>query len=119
MNKDEITAEVAARLVAAQFPQWAALPVTPVTLNGQDNTTFRLGDELSIGVAVSEMSDLRIRFVFEIRERGTERLICNASYRVACVNAQTFAPQPFPPQIVRLLEAARIAEEPGPRNLAR
>ena len=34
VNKDEITADVAARLVAAQFPQWAALPVTPVTLNG-------------------------------------------------------------------------------------
>jgi len=48
VNKDEITADVAARLVAAQFPQWAALPVMPVTLNGQDNTTFRLGDELSI-----------------------------------------------------------------------
>jgi aminoglycoside phosphotransferase (APT) family kinase protein len=48
VNKDEITADVAARLVAAQFPQWAALPVTPVTLNGQDNTTFRLGDELSL-----------------------------------------------------------------------
>src|ERR1017187_24800 len=48
VNKDEITADVAARLVAAQFPQWAGLPVTPVTLNGQDNTTFRLGNELSI-----------------------------------------------------------------------
>jgi aminoglycoside phosphotransferase (APT) family kinase protein len=48
VNKDEITADVAARLVAAQFPQWAGLPVTPVALNGQDNTMFRLGDELSI-----------------------------------------------------------------------
>jgi aminoglycoside phosphotransferase (APT) family kinase protein len=48
VNKDEITADVAARLVAAQFPQWAGLPVTPVTLDGWDNTTFRLGDELSI-----------------------------------------------------------------------
>ena len=48
VNKDEITADITARLVAAQFPQWAGLPVTPVTLNGQDNTTFRLGDELSI-----------------------------------------------------------------------
>src|SRR5487761_1675104 len=47
VNEDEITADVAARLVAAQFPQWASLPVTPVTLNGYDNTTFRLGDELS------------------------------------------------------------------------
>jgi aminoglycoside phosphotransferase (APT) family kinase protein len=44
----EITADVAARLVAGQFPQWASLPVVPVKLNGWDNTTFRLGDELSI-----------------------------------------------------------------------
>lgn len=48
VNKDEITADVATRLIAAQFPQWAGLPVTPVTLNGQDNTTFRLGEELSL-----------------------------------------------------------------------
>jgi aminoglycoside phosphotransferase (APT) family kinase protein len=48
VNKDEITADVAARLVAAQFPHWAGLPVTPVKLNGQDNTTFRLGSELSV-----------------------------------------------------------------------
>jgi len=43
-----ITADVAARLVAGQFPQWAGLPVVPVKLNGWDNTTFRLGEELSV-----------------------------------------------------------------------
>lgn len=48
MERDEITAELAARLVAEQFPEWADLPVTPVALNGWDNTTFRLGDELAI-----------------------------------------------------------------------
>jgi aminoglycoside phosphotransferase (APT) family kinase protein len=48
MDRDEITAEVAARLVAGQFPQWAGLPVVPVGLNGWDNTTFRLGGELSV-----------------------------------------------------------------------
>ena len=48
VNKNEITADLAARLVAGQFPQWAGLPVRPVTLDGFDNTTFRLGDELSI-----------------------------------------------------------------------
>ncbi len=36
------------RLVAAQFPRWAELPVTPVELDGWDNTTFRLGDEMSV-----------------------------------------------------------------------
>ena len=31
-----------------QFPRWAGLPVTPVELDGWDNTTFRLGDRLSV-----------------------------------------------------------------------
>ena len=39
---------MAAQLVAEQFPEWADLPVVPVALNGWDNTTFRLGEELSI-----------------------------------------------------------------------
>jgi aminoglycoside phosphotransferase (APT) family kinase protein len=48
VHRDTITADAAARLVAGQFPQWAGLPVVPVKLNGWDNTTFRLGDELSV-----------------------------------------------------------------------
>ncbi|MCI3242270.1 MULTISPECIES: aminoglycoside phosphotransferase family protein [Streptomyces] len=36
------------RLLAAQFPQWAHLPVAPVPQSGMDNATFRLGDELSV-----------------------------------------------------------------------
>jgi aminoglycoside phosphotransferase (APT) family kinase protein len=36
------------RLVAAQFPQWADLPVRPVSHQGWDNRTFRLGDGLSV-----------------------------------------------------------------------
>src|ERR1700753_1508842 len=48
MDREQITAEVAARLVAGQFPQWAGLPVIPVGLGGWDNITFRLGQELSV-----------------------------------------------------------------------
>jgi aminoglycoside phosphotransferase (APT) family kinase protein len=48
VNRDGIAADVAARPVAAQFPQRAGLPVVPVALNSWDNATFRLGDELSI-----------------------------------------------------------------------
>jgi aminoglycoside phosphotransferase (APT) family kinase protein len=40
--------DLARRLVAAQFPQWAELPVRPVELSGWDNRTFRLGEALSI-----------------------------------------------------------------------
>src|SRR5262249_15481522 len=48
MDRAEITAEVAARLVAGQFPQWAHLQVVPVGPNGWDNTTFRLGSKLCV-----------------------------------------------------------------------
>ena len=32
-----INAQLVRRLIAAQFPQWADLPVTPVPLDGWDN----------------------------------------------------------------------------------
>ena len=43
-----ITPVLVSELVAAQFPRWAHLPVAAVELDGWDNTTFRLGEELSV-----------------------------------------------------------------------
>ena len=48
MEKSVITSELVSRLVAMQFPQWANLAVARVDLDGNDNTTFRLGDEFSV-----------------------------------------------------------------------
>lgn len=42
----EIDAALAGRLVAAQFPQWADLPIRPVAKGGWDNRTFHLGDRM-------------------------------------------------------------------------
>jgi acyl-CoA thioester hydrolase len=69
----------------------------------------RLGDELSVGIGVGKMTEQRIGFTFDVHERASDRLICEASYRVACVDAKTFAPQPFPDEIVSLLARARPA----------
>jgi len=66
----------------------------------------RLGDEIAVGVGVAEMTDRRIAFAFDIHERGTGRLICEASYRVACVDATTFAARAFPDEVARLLAGA-------------
>ncbi len=66
----------------------------------------RLGDEISVGVGISAMTERRVAYVFDIRERGTDRLILDASYRVACVDARTFAPRAFPREIVDLLAPA-------------
>jgi len=48
MDRAALDVELVESLVAEQFPQWAGLPVRPVELNGWDNVTFRLGDELSV-----------------------------------------------------------------------
>jgi aminoglycoside phosphotransferase (APT) family kinase protein len=48
VDKSEITPALVKRLLAAQFPQWADLPVARVELDGWDNTTFRLGTEMSV-----------------------------------------------------------------------
>ena len=48
MAGDTDGSDLARRLVAAQFPQWAHLPVRAVEEDGWDNSTFRLGDELTV-----------------------------------------------------------------------
>lgn len=54
MEKASITPALVSRLVAAQFPEWAHLPVAPVELDGWDNATFRLGEDLSVRLPSAE-----------------------------------------------------------------
>jgi aminoglycoside phosphotransferase (APT) family kinase protein len=42
-----IDAALVKRLIAAQFPRWSDLPVTPVAVDGWDNRTYRLGDDMT------------------------------------------------------------------------
>jgi aminoglycoside phosphotransferase (APT) family kinase protein len=53
--KADITVDVVACLIAEQFPQWANLSIAPVALDGWDNTTFRLGDHLSVRLPSHKM----------------------------------------------------------------
>lgn len=50
MHADEVETDAALvrRLLAAQFPQWSELPITPVRSAGTDNAIFRLGDDLAV-----------------------------------------------------------------------
>jgi aminoglycoside phosphotransferase (APT) family kinase protein len=47
-TREDITVALVRRLIAAQFPQWAELPIRPVSLDGWDNRTFHLGAEMSV-----------------------------------------------------------------------
>ena len=41
-------------LLASQFPEWSDLPIESVEFNGWDNTTFRLGKDMSIRLPTGE-----------------------------------------------------------------
>jgi aminoglycoside phosphotransferase (APT) family kinase protein len=50
MHADEVDTSVSlvVRLLAAQFPQWADLPIEPVQSAGTDNALYRLGDDMAV-----------------------------------------------------------------------
>jgi len=52
---------VARRLITAQFPQWSHLEVRPVDMQGWDNRTFRLGDEMLVRLPTAEEYALAVR----------------------------------------------------------
>ena len=54
MRKADITRRLVGDLVGEQFPQWTALPIEPVDVDGWDNTTFRLGDRLATRLPSAE-----------------------------------------------------------------
>jgi aminoglycoside phosphotransferase (APT) family kinase protein len=41
-------------LIAEQFPAWAELPIEPVQMQGWDNRTFRLGEDLAVRLPSAE-----------------------------------------------------------------
>ncbi|HUQ40418.1 MAG TPA: aminoglycoside phosphotransferase family protein [Acidimicrobiales bacterium] len=50
----EVDEELVHRLLRAQFPQWADLPLALVEPSGTDHTIYRLGDELVVRMPVME-----------------------------------------------------------------
>ena len=62
LHDDEVLIDpsVARRLVDDQFPDWAALPLRPVSEFGTDHVLFRLGDELVVRFPRSEFGKAQI-----------------------------------------------------------
>lgn len=50
MHVDEVDTDTSLvrRLLAAQFPRWAELPIAPVRSAGTDNALYRLGDDIVV-----------------------------------------------------------------------
>lgn len=55
-----ITLELASKLIAKQFPEYAGLFITSVEAQGHDNRTYRLGDELLIRMPTAQEYALKV-----------------------------------------------------------
>jgi aminoglycoside phosphotransferase (APT) family kinase protein len=44
----DINVSLVSKLVSTQFPQWADLPIKPIELDGWDNRSFRLGEDMTV-----------------------------------------------------------------------
>ena len=54
------TLELAHKLIAEQFPEYANLPITSVEKQGHDNRTYRLGNDLLIRMPTAENYALKV-----------------------------------------------------------
>ena len=54
LDSGDIDAGLVERLIAAQFPQWADLPIARAVPQGWDNRTFRLGADMSVRLPSAE-----------------------------------------------------------------
>jgi aminoglycoside phosphotransferase (APT) family kinase protein len=54
LDMEDINVALVKRLITAQFPQWAQLPITPAVPQGWDNMTFRLGANMSVRLPSAE-----------------------------------------------------------------
>jgi aminoglycoside phosphotransferase (APT) family kinase protein len=63
MHDDEVGIDVALvrRLVGAQFPNWAALPIEPVPFFGTDNAIYRLGTDMTLRLPRREQDTGRLQ----------------------------------------------------------
>lgn len=53
-NKLDITASLVTDLIAEQFPRWSNLSIKPVEVDGHDNRTFHLGEEMLVRLPSAE-----------------------------------------------------------------
>ncbi|MFF1819495.1 aminoglycoside phosphotransferase family protein [Kribbella sp. NPDC058245] len=69
----DIDTPLVRELVAAQFPQWAALPLEPVDSSGMVNAIYRLGSDLSVRLPFRPSTA-------DIVHREQEKLVALAPY---------------------------------------
>ena len=74
-----------------------------VDVRARFKSPARPDELLTIGIALSDLSDRRIVFAFDVREHGSARYLGEGSYRLAVVESATFTASPVPSMLAQLL----------------
>lgn len=61
---------------------------------------------LEVGIAIEQVGERRVAYRFEAREKISQQLVAEGSYRVACVSRANFQPVEVPEQLRALLARA-------------
>ncbi|MCS5671040.1 MAG: acyl-CoA thioesterase [Vicinamibacterales bacterium] len=64
----------------------------------------RAEEVLEIGIAIESITTRRISYRFEARGVDSRKLVCEGSYRVACIRQRTFRSTEFPAKLRKLLK---------------
>jgi acyl-CoA thioester hydrolase len=74
-----------------------------VDVRARFTSPARPDELLAIGLALTELSERRIGFSFDVREHATNRFVADGAYRLAVVRTATFTSTAVPPALAELL----------------
>ena len=89
------TLDLARKLIAEQFPEYADLPITDVEKQGHDNRTYRLGEHMLIRMPTAEDYALKVPKEQELLPQLAKRLSVSIPAPIKMGKPSTDYPYPF------------------------
>lgn len=90
-----ITLDLARKLIAEQFPEYARLPIVDVEKQGHDNRTYRLGDHMLIRMPTAADYALKVPKEQELLPELANRLSVSIPAPIKMGNPSADYPYPF------------------------
>lgn len=122
---DQPTLELAHKLIAEQFPEYADLPITDVEKQGHDNRTYRLGNDMLIRMPTAECYALKVPKEQELLPQLAKYLSNSISALIKIGHPSNAYPYPFsiykwlPGRSINLLTLTNQDKEQLAYDLAR
>lgn len=87
--------DLARKLIAEQFPEYASLPIVDVEKQGHDNRTYRLGDDMLIRMPTAADYALKVPKEQELLPGLAKRLSVSIPAPIKMGKPSAYYPYPF------------------------